>query len=146
MQDTNYYARLKYLLISLESLSLYETTSNIYYRHKQTILLQNPIDNKYINQNENTLKNHLINTIKSIYYIYNHTNKQQVNSIIIQVLQNQELLNQYVSKFCNIYYKNFYYYTLNIFDAQYIAYLSLYTIHKITQHSNILYLVYYLLI
>ena len=66
MQDTNYYARLKYLLISLESLSLYETTSNIYYRHKQTILLQNPIDNKYINQNENTLKNHLINTIKSI--------------------------------------------------------------------------------
>nr|QCI06755.1 hypothetical protein [Gayliella sp.] len=146
MQDTNYYARLKYLLISLESLSLYETTSNIYYRHKQTILLQNLIDNKYINQNENTLKNHLINTIKSIYYIYNHTNKQQVNSIITQVLQNQELLNQYVSKFCNIYYKNFYYYTLNIFDAKYIAYLSLYTIHKITQHSNILYLVYYLLI
>jgi len=147
MQNINYYAKLKYILISLESLSLYyQTTSNLYYQHKQPTLLQNLINNQYINQNNNILKNNFINTIKSIYYIYNHTNTNQVHSIITTVLQNQELLNQYINKFCNIYYKNFHYYNLNAFDAKYIAYLSLYTIHKMTQNSNILYLVYYLFI
>ena len=142
-----YYARLKYIVISLESLGLcYQTTSNIYHKRKQTKLLQDFINNQYLSQNENKLKNHLISNIQLIYYIYNHTNTQQLHNIITMILQNKELLNQYISKFCNIYYKHFHYYTLNIFDAQYIAYLSLYTIHKIIQHSNILYLIYYLII
>ena len=147
MQNIKYYAKLKYIMISLESLGLYyQTTSNIHHKSKQTQLLHSFIHNQYLKQNENTPKNHLINNIKLIYYIYNHTNTQQTHSIIMMILQNQELLNQYIGKFCNIYYKHFHYYTLNIFDAQYIAYLSLYTIHKIIQHSNILYLIYYLII
>ena len=147
MQNINYYVRLKYIMISLESLSLYyQKTNNLYHEGKKTRLLSNLIDSQYISQNENAFKSHLINILRSIYYIYNTTNTQQIHSIIIMILHNQELLNQYISKFCNIYYKHFHYYTLNIFDAQYIAYLSLYTIHKITQHSNILYLIYYLII
>lgn len=146
MQNINYYAKLKYLIMSLESLSLcYKNTSRIYYKYKKTSLLQNLRYNKSTNQYNNILKDHSISTIHSIYYIYNNINTQHAHHVSTRVLQNQELLNQYINKFCNIYYKNFHYYTLDKFDAKYIAYYNLYTIHKIATNANMLYLIYYLI-
>lgn len=153
MQNFNfnkqYVSKIYYLFMSLEALNLNSIKNYNTYRTKEhsnynSFYYLNPIllFNRY-------KKYSYINIIILITILYKTINKNNFCELIQLILKKDKLLNQYIHKFRHIYFNNNNYYILSTYNEQLkinkIAILNLYTMYIITKHTNLLYLIYYIL-
>lgn len=146
--QTTFTKRINYLLTSLEV--LYLDSSQIH----QTTLINNIELNQIckidaLNLFHTNIRCHPYKTtLKLIAILYELIKNKKLSKLIQIIFANKQLLNKYITKFHKLYSNNYSYTSYNYtkqLKLEYIAIINLYIIYKIDKHSNIKYLIYYLL-